>query len=119
MKGLRYAISIVMFLGVGTITLAAERSEFRFKAPITANEESAVPSVLHSLGKSLLKLFAVFQICVSLTTEEQKFLIAFIHSDNQHRQGKPSNGKLLTITTKKELKPSVWKDEREMGLLLI
>jgi hypothetical protein len=43
MKGLRYAISIVMFLGVGTITLAAERSEFRFKAPITANEESAVP----------------------------------------------------------------------------
>ncbi|MBN1255653.1 MAG: hypothetical protein JXA50_10305, partial [Deltaproteobacteria bacterium] len=45
MKGLRYTICGLMLLeiGIGTPTIAAERSEFHFKAPITAVEESVVP----------------------------------------------------------------------------
>lgn len=43
MKGLRYAICIVVLMGIGTITPAAERSEFRMQAPITGGAEYAVP----------------------------------------------------------------------------
>lgn len=43
MKGLRYAICIFVLMGIGETALAAERSEFHLKAPITGTEESAVP----------------------------------------------------------------------------
>jgi hypothetical protein len=45
MKGLRYAICVLILLGmgIGIPTIAADRSEFRMHAPLTGGEESAVP----------------------------------------------------------------------------